>query len=90
MTLSQEQAAVTSTLNPLSRQPEEEKRVFPISVLEQESATNEGYQKTRMGRDVSMGTTCILSIFQVIMISPSGSRLAELKVKAPSVWLYDK
>nr|XP_031315100.1 vomeronasal type-1 receptor 4-like [Camelus dromedarius] len=37
----------------------------------------------RMGRDVSMGTTCILSIFQVIMISPSGSRLAELKVKAP-------
>nr|XP_031315101.1 vomeronasal type-1 receptor 4-like [Camelus dromedarius] len=37
----------------------------------------------RVSRDVSMGTTCILSIFQVIMISPSGSRLAELKVKAP-------
>ncbi|XP_058386750.1 vomeronasal type-1 receptor 4-like [Diceros bicornis minor] len=38
----------------------------------------------RVGRDVSIGTTCLLSVFQVIMISPSISRWAELKVKAPN------
>uniref|UniRef100_A0A8C3VZZ1 Vomeronasal type-1 receptor n=1 Tax=Catagonus wagneri TaxID=51154 RepID=A0A8C3VZZ1_9CETA len=37
----------------------------------------------RVSRDVSTGTTCILSVFQVIMISPSDSRWAELKGKAP-------
>ncbi|XP_014683402.1 vomeronasal type-1 receptor 4-like [Equus asinus] len=37
----------------------------------------------RVGRDVSIGTTCLLSVFQVIMISPRDSRWAELKGKAP-------
>uniref|UniRef100_A0A9L0IQQ3 Vomeronasal type-1 receptor n=1 Tax=Equus asinus TaxID=9793 RepID=A0A9L0IQQ3_EQUAS len=33
--------------------------------------------------DVSIGTTCLLSVFQVIVISPRDSRWAELKVKCP-------
>uniref|UniRef100_H0XWM4 Vomeronasal type-1 receptor n=1 Tax=Otolemur garnettii TaxID=30611 RepID=H0XWM4_OTOGA len=33
----------------------------------------------RVGRDVSIGTTCHLSIFQAIMIIPRNSRCAELK-----------
>uniref|UniRef100_A0A8C3VX78 Vomeronasal type-1 receptor n=1 Tax=Catagonus wagneri TaxID=51154 RepID=A0A8C3VX78_9CETA len=37
----------------------------------------------RVSRNVSIGTTCSLSVFQVIMISPSDSRWAELKGKAP-------
>ncbi|XP_021563014.1 vomeronasal type-1 receptor 4-like [Carlito syrichta] len=37
----------------------------------------------RVGRGVSFGSTCLLSIFQAITISPRNSRLAELKVKAP-------
>ncbi|XP_062946354.1 vomeronasal type-1 receptor 4-like [Cynocephalus volans] len=37
----------------------------------------------RVGRGVSIGSTCLLSVFQAITISPSNSRLAELKVKAP-------
>ncbi|XP_058386746.1 vomeronasal type-1 receptor 4-like [Diceros bicornis minor] len=37
----------------------------------------------RVSRDVSIGTTCLLSVFQAIMISPLNSRWAELKVKAP-------
>ncbi|XP_016072697.1 PREDICTED: vomeronasal type-1 receptor 4 isoform X1 [Miniopterus natalensis] len=36
-----------------------------------------------VGRGVSIGTTCLLSIFQAITISPMNSRWAELKVKAP-------
>ncbi|XP_076986552.1 vomeronasal type-1 receptor 4-like [Tamandua tetradactyla] len=37
----------------------------------------------RVGRGVSIGSTCSLSIFQAITISPRNSRWAELKVKAP-------
>ncbi|KAF5917040.1 hypothetical protein HPG69_013964 [Diceros bicornis minor] len=37
----------------------------------------------RMRRDVSIGTTCLLSVFQAIAISPLNSKWAELKVKAP-------
>nr|XP_017503404.2 vomeronasal type-1 receptor 4-like [Manis javanica] len=37
----------------------------------------------RVSRDVSLGTTCLLNIFQAIMISPRTSRCAELAVKAP-------
>ncbi|XP_058386738.1 vomeronasal type-1 receptor 3-like [Diceros bicornis minor] len=37
----------------------------------------------RVGRDVSIGTSCLLSVFQVITISPMNFRWAELKVKAP-------
>ncbi|XP_045842740.1 vomeronasal type-1 receptor 4-like [Meles meles] len=37
----------------------------------------------RVGRDVAMGTTCLLSVFQVIIISPRSSRWSELKVRAP-------
>ncbi|XP_006868390.1 PREDICTED: vomeronasal type-1 receptor 4-like [Chrysochloris asiatica] len=37
----------------------------------------------RVGRGMSMGTTCLLSIYQVIIISPGNSRWTELKVKAP-------
>ncbi|XP_037675358.1 vomeronasal type-1 receptor 4-like [Choloepus didactylus] len=37
----------------------------------------------RVGRGVCIGSTCLLSIFQVITISPRSSRWAELKVKAP-------
>ncbi|XP_070414547.1 vomeronasal type-1 receptor 4-like [Equus przewalskii] len=36
----------------------------------------------RVARGVSIGTTCLLSVFQAITISPRNSRLAELKVKA--------
>ncbi|XP_006868319.1 PREDICTED: vomeronasal type-1 receptor 2-like [Chrysochloris asiatica] len=36
----------------------------------------------RVGRGVSIGSTCLLSIFQAITISPSNSRWTELKVKA--------
>ncbi|KAF5917060.1 hypothetical protein HPG69_013984 [Diceros bicornis minor] len=35
-----------------------------------------------VGRGVSIGTTCLLSVFQAIMISPRNSKWAELKVKA--------
>ena len=37
----------------------------------------------RVGRGVSMGSICLLSVFQVITISPQNSRWAELKAKAP-------
>nr|XP_020138345.1 vomeronasal type-1 receptor 3-like [Microcebus murinus]XP_020138346.1 vomeronasal type-1 receptor 3-like [Microcebus murinus]XP_020138347.1 vomeronasal type-1 receptor 3-like [Microcebus murinus]XP_020138348.1 vomeronasal type-1 receptor 3-like [Microcebus murinus]XP_020138349.1 vomeronasal type-1 receptor 3-like [Microcebus murinus]XP_020138350.1 vomeronasal type-1 receptor 3-like [Microcebus murinus]XP_020138351.1 vomeronasal type-1 receptor 3-like [Microcebus murinus]XP_020138352.1 vom len=36
----------------------------------------------RVGRGVCMGTTCLLSVFQAITISPTGSRWAELKPQA--------
>ncbi|XP_057567505.1 vomeronasal type-1 receptor 2-like [Hippopotamus amphibius kiboko] len=35
-----------------------------------------------VGRGVSIGTTCLLSVFQAITISPQTSRWAELKVRA--------
>ena len=37
----------------------------------------------RVGRGVSIGSICLLSVFQVITISPWNSRCAVLKVKAP-------
>ncbi|XP_023560675.1 vomeronasal type-1 receptor 4-like [Octodon degus] len=37
----------------------------------------------RVGRGVAFGSTCLLSVFQAITISPSNSRWAELKVKLP-------
>ncbi|KAM6154446.1 vomeronasal type-1 receptor 4-like [Erethizon dorsatum] len=37
----------------------------------------------RVGRSVSVGSTCLLSIFQTIMISPMNSCWMDLKVKAP-------
>ncbi|XP_062033628.1 vomeronasal type-1 receptor 4-like [Lepus europaeus] len=37
----------------------------------------------RVSRDVSIGSTCLLSVFQAITISPRHSRWMELKVKAP-------
>ncbi|XP_014649809.1 PREDICTED: vomeronasal type-1 receptor 4-like [Ceratotherium simum simum] len=45
-----------------------------------------------VGRGVSIGTTCLLSVFQAIMISPRNSKWAELKMKAlkcivPSIFL---
>ncbi|XP_028384993.1 vomeronasal type-1 receptor 4-like [Phyllostomus discolor] len=36
-----------------------------------------------IGRGVSIGTTCLLSVFQAITISPTNSRLAGFKQKAP-------
>uniref|UniRef100_A0A2K6BJG9 Vomeronasal type-1 receptor n=1 Tax=Macaca nemestrina TaxID=9545 RepID=A0A2K6BJG9_MACNE len=36
-----------------------------------------------VGRGVSIGNTCLLSVFQTIMISPVNSCLKDLKVKAP-------
>lgn len=36
-----------------------------------------------VGRGVSIGNTCLLSVFQTIMISPMNSCLKDLKVKAP-------
>nr|XP_023399243.1 vomeronasal type-1 receptor 2-like [Loxodonta africana] len=36
----------------------------------------------RVGRGVFIGTTCLLSVFQAISISPRNARWAELKVKA--------
>ena len=37
----------------------------------------------RVGRSMSIGTTCILSVFQTITISPKNSCWKNLKVKAP-------
>ncbi|XP_015098270.2 vomeronasal type-1 receptor 4-like [Vicugna pacos] len=37
----------------------------------------------RVGRGVSIGSMCLLSVVQVIMVSPRNSRWAELKVKSP-------
>ena len=37
----------------------------------------------RVGRSMSIGTTCLLSVFQTIMISPMNSCWKNLKVKAP-------
>ncbi|XP_027777429.2 vomeronasal type-1 receptor 4-like [Marmota flaviventris] len=37
----------------------------------------------RVGRGVSIGSTCLLSVFQAIKISPEDSSCSELKVKAP-------
>nr|XP_010960351.1 PREDICTED: vomeronasal type-1 receptor 4 [Camelus bactrianus] len=37
----------------------------------------------KVGRGVSISTTCLLSVFQAIMISPRSSRWAEHKAKAP-------
>ncbi|KAL0609927.1 Vomeronasal type-1 receptor 4 [Plecturocebus cupreus] len=37
----------------------------------------------RVGRGVSIGCTCLLSVFQAITISPRNSKWAELKGKAP-------
>uniref|UniRef100_A0A8C4MWH0 Vomeronasal type-1 receptor n=1 Tax=Equus asinus asinus TaxID=83772 RepID=A0A8C4MWH0_EQUAS len=41
------------------------------------------YYVCGVGRGMSISTTCLLSVFQAIMISPNNSRWAELKVKAP-------
>ncbi|XP_071075937.1 vomeronasal type-1 receptor 4-like [Desmodus rotundus] len=41
-----------------------------------------------VGRGVSIGTTCLLSVFQAITISPTNSRWAELKVKAPKYIVF--
>ncbi|XP_052617928.1 vomeronasal type-1 receptor 4-like [Peromyscus californicus insignis] len=38
----------------------------------------------RVGRGVSLSSTCFLSVFQAITISPSGSRWSRLKVKSPT------
>ncbi|XDA83778.1 hypothetical protein R6Z07M_013622 [Ovis aries] len=38
----------------------------------------------RVGRGVSIGSICLLSVFQVVMISPWNSRWAALKVTAPN------
>nr|XP_027777424.1 vomeronasal type-1 receptor 4-like [Marmota flaviventris] len=37
----------------------------------------------RVGRGVSIGSTCLLSVFQAMKISPENSSCSELKVKAP-------
>ncbi|VCX42718.1 unnamed protein product [Gulo gulo] len=37
----------------------------------------------RVGRDVVIDATCLLTLFQVIMISPGDSRWAGLKIRAP-------
>ncbi|KAM6222523.1 vomeronasal type-1 receptor 4-like [Rhynchocyon petersi] len=37
----------------------------------------------RVGRGVSIGCTCVLSVFQAITISPGTPKWAELKVRAP-------
>ncbi|KAM5236265.1 vomeronasal type-1 receptor 4-like [Ctenodactylus gundi] len=37
----------------------------------------------RVGRSVSIGTTCFLSVYQTVMISPMNSRWKDLKVKVP-------
>ncbi|NP_001160705.1 vomeronasal 1 receptor oryCunV1R1544 [Oryctolagus cuniculus] len=37
----------------------------------------------RVSRDVSIGSTCLLSVFQAITISPRHSRWMELKIKSP-------
>ena len=37
----------------------------------------------RLSRGMSLATTCLLSVFQAITISPMNSRWADLKVKAP-------
>ncbi|XP_077889440.1 vomeronasal type-1 receptor 4-like [Ictidomys tridecemlineatus] len=37
----------------------------------------------RVGRGVSIGSTCLLSVFQAIKISPEDSSCSEFKVKAP-------
>ncbi|MBZ3871843.1 Vomeronasal type-1 receptor 4 [Sciurus carolinensis] len=39
----------------------------------------------RVARGISLGSTCLLSIFQAITISPSNSKWAQLKVRAPKV-----
>ncbi|EDL05723.1 vomeronasal type-1 receptor 4 [Mus musculus] len=38
----------------------------------------------RIGRGVSISSTCFLSVFQAITISPSASRWTQLKAKSPS------
>ncbi|KAF5917059.1 hypothetical protein HPG69_013983, partial [Diceros bicornis minor] len=43
----------------------------------------------RVGRGVSISTTCLLSVFQTIKISPMNSCWKDLKVKDPKVhWLF--
>ncbi|NP_001160758.1 vomeronasal 1 receptor oryCunV1R1599 [Oryctolagus cuniculus] len=42
----------------------------------------------RVGRSVSINTTCLLSVFQVIMITPMNSSWKYLKVKAPEYTGY--
>uniref|UniRef100_A0A8D1ILK2 Vomeronasal type-1 receptor n=1 Tax=Sus scrofa TaxID=9823 RepID=A0A8D1ILK2_PIG len=39
----------------------------------------------RLGKGVSTGPTCLLSVFQTIVISPTHSRWKGLKVKAPKI-----
>ncbi|XP_005372014.1 vomeronasal type-1 receptor 4-like [Microtus ochrogaster] len=39
----------------------------------------------RVARGVSLGSTSLLSVFQAITISPSNSKWAQLKVRAPSI-----
>ncbi|XP_021483606.1 vomeronasal type-1 receptor 4-like [Meriones unguiculatus] len=39
----------------------------------------------RVARGASLGSTCLLSVFQAITISPSHSSLAQLKFKAPRI-----
>ncbi|XP_059109350.1 vomeronasal type-1 receptor 4-like [Peromyscus eremicus] len=39
----------------------------------------------RVGRGVSLGSTSLLSVFQAITISPSNSKWAQLKIRAPGI-----
>ncbi|XP_058386117.1 vomeronasal type-1 receptor 4-like [Diceros bicornis minor] len=41
------------------------------------------YYIHRVARGVSIGTTCLLSVFQALTISPRNARWAQFKVKAP-------
>ncbi|XP_072465693.1 vomeronasal type-1 receptor 1-like [Notamacropus eugenii] len=46
------------------------------------------YFLRRVSRGLSMNYTCLLSIFQAVIISPSSSRLAKIKVRIPKCIRY--
>ncbi|XP_012498783.1 PREDICTED: vomeronasal type-1 receptor 2 [Propithecus coquereli] len=74
---------VANSLVVLSRGIPESMKAFGLKQLINYSGCKVLLYVHRVARGVSMGTTCLLSVFQLITIHPVNSRWAEVKVKAP-------
>ncbi|KFO36510.1 Vomeronasal type-1 receptor 2 [Fukomys damarensis] len=73
---------VANTLAMLSRGIPETMAAFGMEVFLSDAGCKPVFYAHRVGRGASMGSTCLLSVFQAISISPEDWKWKELKVKA--------
>nr|AFO66697.1 vomeronasal 1 receptor VN1R-Mmur033 [Microcebus bongolavensis]APX52367.1 vomeronasal 1 receptor VN1R-Mmur033 [Microcebus ravelobensis] len=74
---------VANFLSLLSRGVSQTMEAFGLTLFLNDIGCKLVFYVHRVGRGVSISTTCLLSVFQVITISPRNSRWGELKEKAP-------